>query len=87
MLDDLRLRCLASDAAFGREPDTGASRKPMPLSRSRSAILTLALGAIVDMSIARVPSRILSNAQSRTPNSTLSTSGASTTNTRSTRLR
>ena len=64
-------------SALGREPVTGASRNAAPRSSlRRSAIDREALGAIVDMSIARLTIDRPSAAPSR-PNSTSSSSGES----------
>ena len=63
-------------SAFGREPDTGASRNATPSSASRSPIARAAVGAMVDMSIASAPSPSPCTAPC-SPSSTSSTSGAS----------
>ncbi len=63
-------------SAFGREPDTGASRNRTPSSARRSPIARAAVGAIVDMSITSAPSPSPWTAPC-SPRRTSSTSGAS----------
>ena len=63
-------------SAFGREPDTGASRNDTPSSASRSPMARAAVGAMVDMSIAKAPSPSPCTAPC-SPSNTSSTCGAS----------
>src|SRR5215211_441218 len=63
-------------SALGRDPVTGASRKPMPRSLRRPPMAREAVGAMVDMSMQRPPSAIPAPAPS-SPKRTASTWGVS----------
>ncbi len=63
--------------ARGEEPVTGASSRPIPSSASRSPIDTVAARPMVEQSTHRVPGEA-ALAAPRSPSSTSSTWGAST---------
>ena len=65
-------------SAFGDEPETGASRKPMPRSASAAPIRSASPGAVVVQSMNSVPGAAPAAAPS-SPSSIASTCGPSTT--------